>query len=140
MTIEGENFDIRCQNVEVRFNGVRANVISTTRTQIQTVVPFGATTGDVTVEVFGVIAQGPLFMVTELGMSSNVAPAGFRFVDASPAAGGTELDFINEDDSVFFMELPFSFSLFTDTFVAGTRISIATNGWLSLEGASLPEF
>ncbi len=140
VTIEGENFDIRCQNVEVRFNGVRANVIGTTRTQIQTVVPFGATTGDVTVEVFGVIAQGPLFMVTELGMSSNVAPAGFRFVDASPAAGGTELDFINEDDSVFFMELPFSFSLFTDTFVAGTRISIATNGWLSLEGASLPEF
>ena len=140
VVINGQNFDIRRQNVDVRFNGVRATVVDTTRTRIQVVVPFGATSGDVSVEVFGVVAEGPEFTVTDLGVSSNVAPADFLFVDASPSAGGSELSFINEDDSVFFMDLPFSFSLFADTFVEGSTISIATNGWTSLEGASLPEF
>ena len=64
-------------------------------------------------------------------------------------AGGTGASFTiqprdgcvsSRDDGIYFLDLPFSFSLFTDTFVVGTSISIATNGWISLDGTSFPEF
>ena len=63
-----------------------------------------------------------------------------EFIDASTSGGGRNLSFPNADDAVFFTDLPFTFSLFRDTFIAGARISIGTNGWISLDAASLPEF
>ena len=140
IVINGNNFFTRTQNVVVRFNGVRALTVSSTETQIETVVPFGATTGPLTVSVFGVEANAGTFTVTEAAPSDNIAPRVVEFVDASPAGGGTNVSFPNEDDAVFFAELPFRFSLFTDTLLEGSRISIATNGWISLDGASSPEF
>ena len=140
VTIEGENFDVRPRNIAVNFNGQSGRIISTTRTRIETVVPFGATSGTLSLSVFGVTVDGPQFTVTESGTSTNIAPAAFQFVDATPAGGGTNIVFTNADDAVRFMNLPFTFSLFRDTFIAGSRISIATNGWLSLDAASTPEF
>jgi len=37
---------------------------------------------------------------------------------------------------VSFISLPFTFSIFSDIYAAGERLSISTNGWISLEGAS----
>ena len=140
VTIEGEDFDVRPRNIVVNFNGQSGRIVSTTRTRIETVVPFGATSGTLSLSVFGVTVDGPRFTVTESGTSTNIAPAAFQFVDATPGGGGTNISFANSDDAVHFMDLPFTFSLFRDTFIAGSRISIATNGWLSLDAASTPEF
>ncbi len=149
VTIDGANFDARPQNVMVNFNGSPARTLSSTPTRIETVVPFGATTGPLTVSVFGVNADAGTFTVTESEPSENTAPSLAEFVDASVEAGGAAASFPIEarngcassrDDGVHFMNLPFSFSLFTDTFVTGTPISIATNGWISLDGTSLSEF
>ena len=140
VTIEGEDFDVRPRNVVVNFNGQSGRIVSTTRTRIETVVPFGATSGTLSLSVFGVTVDGPQFTVTESETSTNIAPAVFQFVDATPVGGGTNISFANSDDAVHFMDLPFTFSLFRDPFIAGSRISIATNGWLSLDAASTPEF
>ena len=140
VTIEGEDFDVRPRNIVVNFNGQSGRIVSTTRTRIETVVPFGATSGTLSLSVFGVTVDGPQFTVTESGTSTNIAPAAFQFVDATPGGGGRNISFANSDDAVHFMDLPFTFSLFRDTFIAGSRISIATNGWLSLDAASTPEF
>jgi hypothetical protein len=140
VVIEGANFDIRPRNVIVRFNGVPARVIASTRTRIETVVPIGATSGLLTVSVFGADASGGSFTVEPAVPSTNTAPSLVESIDATPVGGGTNLSFPDNDDGLFVMGLPFTFSLFTDTFTAGETISIATNGWLSLDGASNPEF
>src|SRR5262249_42089518 len=100
-------------------------------------VPFGATTGPVTVAVFGQTASGPSFSVTSPPASSNLAGSGYNFIDAT---GGTRLAFSNPHDSVAFVPIPFPFALFRATYVAGSRISVATNGYVSLEGDSSAEF
>ena len=147
--IDGTNFDTRPQNIVVRFNGSRARTLSSTRTRIETVVPFGATTGPLTVSVFGVDTDAGTFTVTAPEPSENVAPAFVEFLDASVGAGGTAANFPaqprngcenSRDDGIYFQDLPFSFSLFTDTFIGGTPVSIATNGWISLDGTSFSEF
>src|SRR5207249_6329493 len=137
VTIEGDHFDTRIQNVEVRFNGISARIVNATVTAITGVVPFGAVTGPVTVTVFGQTAAGPSFTVTSLPASSNLAGSGFNFIDAT---GGTRLTFSNPDDSVAFVSLPFAFGLFRETYLSGSRISVATNGYVSLDGDSSAEF
>ncbi len=140
VTIDGTNFDIRPQNVEVLFNGQSGRIVSSTRTRIETVVPFGASSGLLSVKVFGVAVSAGSFTVTESSPSPNAAPEVLTFTDATPAGGGTTVSFSNKDDAVHFTTIPFTFSLFKDSFLAGSPISIATNGWLSLDGASTPEF
>ncbi len=138
--IEGEHFDSRIQNVEVRFNGVPARVASATVTSIETAVPFAAATGPITVTVFGQTATGPVFTITGATPSSNTAVNSYSFTDASAAGGGTNLVFGGTDDAVAFVTLPFSFSLFQDIYLAGSQIAVTTNGWLSLEAISNTEF
>ncbi len=149
VVVNGNNFFTRKQNVTVRFNGVRALTVSSTQTRVETVVPFGATTGPLTVSVFGVEVDAGVFTVTEPEPSDNIAPAIVAFVDASVGAGGTAASFPDQprdgcissrDDGIYFFDLPFKFSLFRDTFLSGTPVSIATNGWISLDGTSFPEF
>lgn len=138
--IEGEHFDSRIQNIEVRFNGVPARVASATANSIETAVPFGATSGPITVTAFGQTATGPVFTVTAAAATSNIATSSYSFTDASAPAGGTNMTFSGVDDAVAFTTLPFSFSLFQDIYLAGSQISITTNGWLSLEAISNTEF
>lgn len=140
VAIEGARFDTRTQNIDVRFNGISGRVISATSNLITTIVPFGATSGPVTVSVFGNVTIGPGFTVTNATASTNVARNVFNFVDATAGQGGTNLSFGSTDDAVAFSTLPFNFSLFRDIYLEGSRITIATNGWLSLEAAPIPEF
>jgi matrixin/IPT/TIG domain-containing protein len=137
VTIEGDHFDPRTQNIEVRFNGILARIINSTASTITAVAPFGTTSGPVTVTVYGQTVTGPSFTVTSPAVSSNLATAGYNFIDAT---GGTRLSLSNPDDSVGFVSLPFSFGLFRETYIAGARISVATNGYVSLDGDSSAEF
>lgn len=55
VTLTGTNFDTTPTNNIVKFNGTSATINSSTSTQITTVVPEGATTGSITIEVNGEI-------------------------------------------------------------------------------------
>jgi hypothetical protein len=140
VVIEGDHFDTRTQNIQMQFNGVSAPVLGATLNSITTVVPFGATTGPITLSLFGAGITGPVFTVTASPTSSNFAGASFNFVDASSGSGGTALTFNNNDDAVASVSLPFNFVLFRDIYLADSRISVTTNGFLSLEPLSIAEF
>jgi hypothetical protein len=140
VTIEGANFDSVVQNIVVFFNQTSARVISASPKSISAIVPYGATTGPITVTVFGQSATGPIFTVSPVPISTNLAPGSFNFIDASVANGGTNLGFSNIDDSVVLAPLPFTFSLFRDIYLPGSQIAITTNGYLSLESLSTAEF
>jgi hypothetical protein len=90
--------------------------------------------------VFGKSTTGPVFTVTAAPTSTNVATGTFKFIDASVAAGGSTLGFSSNDDAVSPATLPFTFSLFRDIYLAGSPISITTNGFLSLETLAVAEF
>src|SRR5262249_32112937 len=127
-------------NVGVQINGVSARVISATPKAISAIVPFGVTSGPITVSVFGKLVTGPVFDVTSAATSTNLATTAFNFIDASVTGGGTTLTFTNDDDAVAMTTLPFNFSLFRDIYLEGSQISITTNGFMSLESLSVAEF
>src|SRR5207249_1743255 len=110
VVIEGDHFDSRTQNIEVAFNGTTAKIISASANAITAVVPFGATTGPITVSVFAQTATGPAFTVTAAPTSTNLAGRSFNFI------------------------------LFRDIYVADSQISISTDGFLSLEPLSISEW
>jgi matrixin/IPT/TIG domain-containing protein len=142
VTLSGSNFDSSIANVSVSFGGVPATVVSTSTTQITVIVPFGAVSGPVIITVFGQQVTGPVFTVTSPKPSSNRAETQFQYVDVSSASGGTRVDFLNSnDDDSTQLSLPFDFTLFTSTFLAGTKLNVTTNGWMAF-GASIaqPEF
>lgn len=136
VVIGGQNFDSRLQNVAVQFNGIPARVISATSNRITTVAPFGVTTGPITVSIFGKSATGPVFTAIASLPTTNLATPAFNFIDASVAAGGANLAFTSNDDAVASAALPFNFTLFRDIYLAGSAISISTNGFLSFESVS----
>jgi hypothetical protein len=138
ITIDGANFDQF--NAQVYFNGTPGRIVSATSTQIVTNVPYGSTTGPVSVSSHGQSVIGPVFVVTAPTASANLAATTYSFTDASAGSGGTNLSFSSTDDSTVAVTLPFSFSLFRDIYTAGSSIAVATNGFVSLESSTAPEF
>src|SRR2546422_9848948 len=63
VTIQGVHFDTRTQNIDVRFNGVSARIVSATTAAITTIVPFGTATRPITVPIFGQLATGPALII-----------------------------------------------------------------------------
>src|SRR4029077_2646438 len=116
VTIDGVNFDSVVQNITVFFNHTPARVINASTKTISAIVPYGATTGPITVTVFGQSSTGPSFTVSPVPTSTNSALGAFNFIDAGVANGGTNLGFSNIDDSVVLAPLPFTFSLFRDIY------------------------
>ena len=138
VTIDGTNFDPF--NSQVSFNGTPGRVVSVTATRIVTILPYGTTTGPLSVSSYGQSVVGPVFVVTPPAASANLAPATYAFVDVSAPAGGTRLNFSSNDDAVVLITLPFTFSLFRDIYPAGSQVAVATNGFVSLESGTSPEF
>jgi hypothetical protein len=138
VTITGAEFSSRISDVDVRFNGTPANVVSTNRTTITVLVPAGATSGPVTVSIAGQIVSGPAFALTTTGPSTNLAFTTANFIDA--VAAGTTLSFGNNDDATALSTLPFTFTLFDKAYTSGSTIAISTNGWISLDAFTAPEF
>ena len=131
VTITGAEFSSRIPDMNVRINGLAATVINTNPTTATVVVPFGATTGPITVTVGGQTASGDIFTVTPVASSTNLALTTGQFVDAT--AGGAALTFGNPDDASAITNLPFAFTLFDKSYPAGSPIAISTNGWISLD-------
>jgi Matrixin/IPT/TIG domain len=132
VTILGSNFDTNLSNVTVRFNGVPATIVSAAATQIVTIVPYGASTGPISVSIFDQSVTGPQFTVSAPQPSSNRAEPQFQYVDVS--TGGTTVTFQGSDsadDGLAELTLPFDFSLFSTRFLAGAKFFVTTNGWMS---------
>ena len=140
ITILGTEFSAHLSNLDVRFNGTSANLVNATPTRIDAIVPYGATTGPITVSVLGQTATGPSFTVAPMPASTNVAVSTRTFIDASAANGGTTLTFGNTDDGAALVALPFTFTLFKKSYPAASKISVATNGWISLDAVTDPEY
>jgi hypothetical protein len=140
VTIQGTEFGVHIANLDVRFHGTPATVTGANATSINAVVPYGATTGPITVSVFGQTANGPSFTVTPVPASTNLAPGKQAFIDASSANGGTPLTFGNNDDAAALVPLPFTFTLFKKSYPSGSQIAISTNGWISLDAITSPEY
>ncbi len=143
VTISGTNFDPVAGNNHVRFKNRSADVISAAENQIVTVVPFGATSGPITVETCDQVATSSVFSVIPWRPSQNRAQPRFSYLDLTQDSEASqlvfqpdELDRVN-DDSVGQIALPFKFTLFTKTFLEGSRVNISSNGWISLT-ASVP--
>jgi Matrixin/IPT/TIG domain len=138
VTISGSEFGSRLANLDVRFNGAPANVVSASPTTITALVPFNATSGPVTVSVAGQLATGPVFTITSAPPSTNLAYTTGQFIDAT--AGGTALSFGDPDDATAVVPLPFTFTLFDKSYASGSNIAICTNGWISLDAVTTPEY
>src|SRR5262249_23383007 len=90
VTITGTGFDSHPQNNEVRFNGALARVTNASSSSLTVLVPYGATSGPVTVNVFGITSTGSAhFDVTAPITSANHATDGYNLIDASVAGGGS---------------------------------------------------
>jgi hypothetical protein len=136
VTIRGANFDTNSSNVAVRFNGTQAAIVSSAATLIVAIVPYGASSGAVTVTVFDQTVSGPIFNVTSPKPSTNRAEPLFQYVDVS--AAGTSVPFQNDpDDDSAQLALPFDFSLFNTRFLAGAKFWVTTNGWVSFNAPGL---
>jgi hypothetical protein len=132
VVIEGKNFEWLHS---VYFNTSRAVVTSGSSTRLVTAVPYGATTGAVTVGP----VRGPVFTVTAPLPSTNQAPATYDFIDASVAAGGTPLSFANSNDGIAAVTLPIGFTFFNHSYPP-KQVSVSTNGWLSPDASANPAF
>jgi Matrixin/IPT/TIG domain len=142
VAVSGSNFDSSMANVAVAFGGVAGTVVSASPTQITAIVPFGAVSGPVVVTIFGQQVSGPVFTVTSPKPSNNRAETQFQYVDTSASSGGTRVDFLlSNDDDATQLTLPFDFTLFSTTVLAGTKLNVTTNGWMALgESGVQPEF
>jgi hypothetical protein len=138
VTVSGSEFGSRLGGVDVRFNGMPANVVAVTPASITALVPFGATSGPVTVSVAGQLATGPIFTVTSAAPSTNLAYTTGQFIDAT--TGGTTLSFGDPDDASAVVTLPFTFTLFDKSYAAGSNVAVCTNGWISLDAITTPEY
>jgi hypothetical protein len=140
--VSGSNFDNSIANVAVTFGGVPATLVSASTSQITAIVPFGAVSGPVIVTIFGQQVAGPVFTVTTPKPSTNRAETQFQYVDTSFSSGGTRVDFLaSNDDDTAQLTLPFDFTLFTSTFLAGSKLNVTINGWMALGESSVqPEF
>ena len=137
VTLSGNNFDPVPEYNRVRFNNHPAEVISATDSRIVTVVPFGATSGPITVEVCGQTATSSEFSVLPLQPSRNRPQPSFSYLDLSRDSEASRLEFQLDDedqtpdDSIARIALPFKFTLFTRTFLEGSPVNISSNGWIS---------
>lgn len=140
VAISGRNFDPVAEYNRVRFNNRPAEVISATESRIITLVPFGATSGPITVEVCGKMATSSEFTVLPLRPSPNRPQPTFSYLDLSRDSEASRLEFrLDEDDddrtpddSIASIPLPFKFTLFARTFPEGSPLNVSTNGWMSL--------
>lgn len=136
--IGGTGFGNVYKNVLVTFNGVPGRVVFLTNTQIFAVVPYGASTGELKVTVFGAVGSGGTFIVNSAPLV-NPAPDEAQMMNVALGEPLFFFDF-GVDDDIDFVELPFDFSLFGDTFFEGEWIAVSQNGWMSMEPSVTAEW
>lgn len=94
ITITGTNFGASQGTSTVKFNGTAATASAWSTTSIQAVVPSGATSGNVTVTVAGMVSNGVAFTVTPApsitGLTPVSAPVGGTITISGANFGGTQ--------------------------------------------------
>ncbi|MEO1053300.1 MAG: IPT/TIG domain-containing protein [Bacteroidota bacterium] len=76
VTIQGDNFGVEAAEIAVTFNGFVAAINSINNTEIQAIVPGGASTGIVSVRslITGLSADGPVFTVQVPPSIQSISP------------------------------------------------------------------
>jgi YD repeat-containing protein len=130
VTINGTGFSATATDDSVQFNGVSANVVSATTTQIVATVPAGATTGPITITTPG----GTTTSSTSFTVTTNTgSPTITSFTPSMGIAGaaisisGTNFDVVANDKITFNTSRAATTSA-TNTQVTGTVPASATSG------------
>ena len=132
ITISGTNFNPTITNNIVSFNGVVAQVISSTPTTITAIVPSGAATGPISVSVSGVtISSATNFTVLPTPTLNNFAPASGA-VGATVTISGTNFSIIPANNVAMFNGTSATVTSSTSTNMTTTVPSGATTGKISL--------
>ena len=95
VTIEGQGFGASPASDSVTFNGTPATVVSTSATQIVTMVPAGATTGPISVSTGGNTAVSATpFVIDDTGLPPTISAISPTIVNAGATVTvtGTQLD------------------------------------------------
>lgn len=128
VTIIGANFNLDPAKNNVKFNGIDATVVSATETQINTIVPVGATTGIVSVVVLDQTAEGPTFTVEGIFTATpNTGIVGTQVV-----LTGEGFSTIPTENILAFNGIPAVVNSATTTTITTTVPTGATSGPITL--------
>nr|HEV7955404.1 IPT/TIG domain-containing protein [Candidatus Acidoferrales bacterium] len=100
--IGGSGFGATQGSSTITFNGVAATVQYWSDSQIQTIVPTGATTGPVVVTVGGVASNGLTFTVTTTPLLTGFSPTASGGVGTTVLVGGSNLGATQGSSTVTF--------------------------------------
>ena len=130
VTINGDAFSLVPSGNTVLFNGAYATVTSASARQLLVVVPLGATTGAVTVQVGNLVATGPPFTVSPSAISDISPSRGFP--DSDVAINGQGFDTQNAP-LVKFNGLTADVKKISSTQIKVTVPTTATTGYVTVE-------
>jgi len=130
VTINGDAFSLVPSGNTVLFNGALATVTSASAKQLLVVVPLGATTGAVTVQVGNLMATGPTFTVSPSAISDISPSRGFP--DSDVTINGQGFDTQNAP-LVKFNGLAAEVRKLSSTQIKVTVPTTATTGYVTVE-------
>ena len=102
--IQGTNFTTDTNQVKVSFNGIAGTVVSSSATEIVVVIPEGATSGNVTVTVYGntvdagALTITPLTLYTIKGTKESSGKITYELVGIDPATAAVSTIFTLPDN------------------------------------------
>ena len=138
-TIKGSGFSIDRKNDSVYFNGVPARVTFASATQLIVEVPLLATTGNVTVSIGGVRANGPIFTVVDAPVIlppviTSISPS-HGFANSVDTILGTGFDSIAARNIVYFNAAPATvLSAMPDRLIVTVPVSVSGNVSVNVNG------
>jgi len=130
VTINGDAFSLVPSGNTVLFNGAYATVTSASARQLLVIVPLGATTGTVTVQVGNLVATGPTFTVSPSAISDISPNRGFP--DSDVMINGQGFD-IHTAPLVKFNGLIADVKKLSATQIKVTVPTTATTGYVTVE-------
>jgi len=128
VTVTGTNFDPTPTNNLLRFNGTTAAVTSASTTQLVTTVPYGATTGPISLSVSGaaIVSSSTNFTVPQATIA-NFAPTAGQ-IGTTVTITGTNFDPVPADNAVSINGLSMSVTSASVTQLVVGMPSCATTG------------
>lgn len=132
VTITGSNFSTTASENIVKFNGIRASVSSATATTLVVVVPEGATTGVLKVNVNGQEVTGPDFTIIPPPTISAISPSSGKIGD-NITITGANFSIAPSNNIVKFNGTPATVTSATATQLEVSVPSGATTGVITVE-------
>jgi Glucodextranase, domain B/IPT/TIG domain/PQQ-like domain len=126
--IGGSNFGATQGSSTVTFNGVTPTVQYWSNTQIQAVVPAGATTGPIVVTVGGIASNGFTFTVTTTPLLTSFDPGPSGSPGSQVFVGGSNFGAAQGSSTITFNGVAASVGLWTDSELTMNVPTSATSG------------